>query len=225
MGRCSYWDRLCSGDPDLGSRHNKRMVVMEEIANLKYIIECQKNVMEAQRQTLVIQQQLLHEKSHTENNRTDAIAKLPRLSANRGIPQEKTKMTLKQYLTYYKITQKDFAAKIDVTENTIKNYMHGISSPQVSIACLIEEITDGIVSTDTWRQLKKRKASKGGHLLHNWRVENQIIAKELSKALRITQSCISKYENGWMQPSRNLAEKIENHTNHAVPRDAWLEEL
>jgi hypothetical protein len=29
MGRCSYWDRLCSGDPDLGSRHNKRMVVMK----------------------------------------------------------------------------------------------------------------------------------------------------------------------------------------------------
>ena len=201
------------------------MVVMEEIANLKYIIECQKNVMEAQRQTLVIQQQLLHVQSHTENNRTDAIQKLPRLSGNRGLPQLKKTMTLKEYLAYYKITLKDFAKKIDVTEVTIRNYMHGKSAPQVGIAYLIEEATDGVVSAATWQQLKRRKASKGGFLLHNWRVKNQVIAKDLSKALRITQSCISKYENGWMQPSRNLAKKIENHTNYAVPRDAWLEEL
>lgn len=206
-------------------RHNMGMVVMEEIANLKYIIECQKNVMEAQRQTLVIQQQLLHVQSQTKQNGTQEIAKLPKLSANRGLPQLKKTMTLKEYLAYYKITLKDFAKKIDVTEVTIRNYMHGKSSPQVSIAYLIEEATDGVVSASTWQQLKRRKASKGGFLLHNWRVNNQVIAKDLSKALRITQSCISKYENGWMQPSRNLAEKIENHTNYAVPRDAWLEEL
>ncbi|MFZ9078449.1 MAG: helix-turn-helix domain-containing protein [Alphaproteobacteria bacterium] len=198
---------------------------MEEIANLKYIIECQKNVMEAQRQTLVIQQQLLHVQSQTKQNGTEEIAKLPRLSANRGLPQLKKTMTLKEYLAYYKITLKDFAKKIDVTEVTIRNYMHGKSSPQISIAYLIEEATNGVVSASTWQQLKRRKASKGGFLLHNWRVKNQVIAKDLSKALRITQSCISKYENGWMQPSRNLAEKIENHTNYAVPRDAWLEEL
>lgn len=201
------------------------MVVMEEIANLKYIIECQKNVMEAQRQTLVIQQQLLHVQSQTKQNKIDEIAKLPKLSANRGLPQLKKTMTLKEYLAYYKITHKDFAKKIDVTETTIRNYIHGKSSPQVSIAYLIEEATDGVVSASTWKQLKRRKASKGGFLLHNWRVNNHVIAKDLSKALRITQSCISKYENGWMQPSRNLAEKIENHTNYAVPRDAWLEEL
>ena len=201
------------------------MVVMEEIANLKYIIECQKNVMEAQRQTLVIQQQLLHVQSQTKQNGTEEIAKLPKLSANRGLPQLKKTMTLREYLAYYKITLKDFAKKIDVTEVTIRNYMHGKSSPQISIAYLIEEATDGVVSASTWQQLKRRKASKGGFLLHNWRVKNQVIAKDLSKALRITQSCISKYENGWMQPSRNLAEKIENHTNYAVPRDAWLEEL
>lgn len=206
-------------------RHNMGMVVMEEIANLKYIIECQKNVMEAQRQTLVIQQQLLHVQSQTKQNGTEEIAKLPKLSANRGLPQLKKTMTLKEYLAYYKITLKDFAKKIDVTEVTIRNYMHGKSSPQISIAYLIEEATDGVVSAATWQQLKRRKASKGGFLLHNWRVKNQVIAKDLSKALRITQSCISKYENGWMQPSRNLAEKIENHTNYAVPRDAWLEEL
>lgn len=206
-------------------RHNMGMVVMEEIANLKYIIECQKNVMEAQRQTLVIQQQLLHVQSQTKQNGTEEIAKLPRLSANRGLPQLKKTMTLKEYLAYYKITLKDFAKKIDVTEVTIRNYMHGKSSPQISIAYLIEEATNGVVSASTWQQLKRRKASKGGFLLHNWRVKNQVIAKDLSKALRITQSCISKYENGWMQPSRNLAEKIENHTNYAVPRDAWLEEL
>jgi len=29
MGRCSYRDHLCSDDPDLDSRHNKRMVVMK----------------------------------------------------------------------------------------------------------------------------------------------------------------------------------------------------
>lgn len=206
-------------------RHNMGMVVMEEIANLKYIIECQKNVMEAQRQTLVIQQQLLHVQSQTKQNGTQEIAKLPKLSANRGLPQLKKTMTLKEYLAYYKITLKDFAKKIDVTEVTIRNYMHGKSSPQIGIAYLIEEATDGVVSAATWQQLKRRKASKGGFLLHNWRVKNQVIAKDLSKALRITQSCISKYENGWMQPSRNLAEKIENHTNYAVPRDAWLEEL
>ena len=206
-------------------RHNMGMVVMEEIANLKYIIECQKNVMEAQRQTLVIQQQLLHVQSQTKQNGTEEIAKLPKLSANRGLPQLKKTMTLREYLAYYKITLKDFAKKIDVTEVTIRNYMHGKSSPQISIAYLIEEATDGVVSASTWQQLKRRKASKGGFLLHNWRVKNQVIAKDLSKALRITQSCISKYENGWMQPSRNLAEKIENHTNYAVPRDAWLEEL
>ena len=206
-------------------RHNMGMVVMEEIANLKYIIECQKNVMEAQRQTLVIQQQLLHVQSQTKQNGTEEIAKLPKLSANRGLPQLKKTMTLREYLAYYKITLKDFAKKIDVTEVTIRNYMHGKSSPQISIAYLIEEATDGVVSASTWQQLKRRKASKGGFLLHNWRVKNQVIAKDLSKALRITQSCISKYENGWMQPSRNLAEKIETHTHYAVPRDAWLEEL
>lgn len=201
------------------------MVVMEEIANLKYIIECQKNVMEAQRQTLVIQQQLMHSQSQNEQNGTHEIAKLPKLSANRGLPQLKKTMTLKEYLAYYKITLKDFAKKIDVTEVTIRNYMLGKSSPQITIAYLIEEVTDGVVSASTWQQLKRRKASKGGFLLHNWRVNNQIIAKDLSKALRITQSCISKYENGWMQPSRKLAKKIEHHTNYAVPCDAWLEEL
>ena len=29
MGRYSDWDYLCSDDPDLDSRHNERMVVME----------------------------------------------------------------------------------------------------------------------------------------------------------------------------------------------------
>lgn len=116
---------------------------VEEDPDFKYLFECQKSVIEAQRQTMVIQQQLLMSKDFSR-------PKVP--SQKRWVFEKPQGMVLREWLRKNGVSANEFAKNLNIAQPTLSRWMSGKALPTVDHAVAIEAATGGAVSCGTWRK-------------------------------------------------------------------------
>ena len=120
---------------------------VEEDPDFKYLFECQKSVIEAQRQTMVIQQQLLMSKDFSR-------PKVP--SQKRWVFEKPQGMVLREWLRKNGVSANEFAKNLNIAQPTLSRWMAGKALPTVDHAVAIEAATGGAVSCVTWRKRNDR---------------------------------------------------------------------
>jgi transcriptional regulator with XRE-family HTH domain len=120
---------------------------VEEDPDFKYLFECQKSVIEAQRQTMVIQQQLLMSKDFSR-------PKVP--SQKRWVFEKPQGMVLREWLRKSGVSANEFAKNLNIAQPTLSRWMSGKALPTVDHAVAIEAATGGAVSCGTWRKRNDR---------------------------------------------------------------------
>ena len=126
--------------------------------DLRYVIECQKNVMEAPRQMISLQQQMLTGKPKTgkisvPKKQEYIVQKTPATFKNPfALPEDvKAKWTLDAYMKAHKISQRKMSELTGISQPTISRYMKGENIPNVIHAKSIRDATEGLVDIDSWR--------------------------------------------------------------------------
>ena len=77
---------------------------------------------------------------------------------------EKKIMTIAEYFDVFCIKQNGFAKKLGIAQSALHGYVKLGKCPSVLIALKIQEMTDGIVSVDTWqRHLDSLKNKEGSN--------------------------------------------------------------
>ncbi len=120
---------------------------VEEDPDFKYLFECQKAVIEAQRQTMVIQQQLLMSKDFSR-------PKVP--SQKRWVFEKPQGVVLREWLRKNGVSANEFAKNLNIAQPTLSRWMSGKALPTVDHAVAIEAATGGAVSCVTWRKRNDR---------------------------------------------------------------------
>jgi transcriptional regulator with XRE-family HTH domain len=120
---------------------------VEEDPDFKYLFECQKSVIEAQRQTMVIQQQLLMSKDFSR-------PKIP--SQKRWVFEKPQGVVLREWLRKNGVSANEFAKNLNIAQPTLSRWMSGKALPTVDHAVAIEAATGGAVSCVTWRKRNDR---------------------------------------------------------------------
>ena len=120
---------------------------VEEDPDFKYLFECQKAVIEAQRQTMVIRQQLLMSKDFSR-------PKVP--SQKRWVFEKPQGVVLREWLRKNGVSANEFAKNLNIAQPTLSRWMSGKALPTVDHAVAIEAATGGAVSCGTWRKRNDR---------------------------------------------------------------------
>ena len=207
-------------------------MINEEI---KYLIECQKTIMEAQRQTIVLQQQMLNTnynlKNQKENfkiNKNTAYRnsekanfyglKLVRL--NKGFSQSNLSRALK-------------SNGCETTKAAISKWESKKANPELktifkiaevfdmSVEQLMEEVRDGCRQINEMQGTHQPKVPIKSICLNEWLFKNKKTQSWLSQSLKVSQPTISRWLKGQTTPLVHQAFEIEKFTNGEVNCNSW----
>ena len=200
-----------------------------EKKDLKYLIECQKNVMEAQRQTIVLQQQMLNTNYNLKNkkenfkidkNKNANFYGLTLVRLNKGFSQSDLSRALRS--NGCKTTQAAISKWESRKANPEFKTIFKIAKVfNMSVEQLMEEVRDGCKQIDEMQVTHQPEDLIKSVGLKEWLIKNKKSQCWLSKSLKVSQPTISRWLKGQTTPLVHQAFEIEKITNGQVNCNSW----
>lgn len=113
---------------------------------------------------------------------------------------------LKEWREANGLSQREFCRMLGISRSAFNNYELGKNFPSIEIASKLAEITGLDVPTKLRARINELQGL--GRQIAEWRIENVISRKELSKMLDIPLNTLKSYENGYSLPSKDIAVKL-----------------
>jgi transcriptional regulator with XRE-family HTH domain len=155
---------------EIAAKHKLTQAVLE--SELTYLSECQKQVIESQRQTIVLQQKmisvLVNEQVQEERTKEPVTTEEPPVQAVVS-PQENpitqyepepnnsdkgdaipARVALRFWLFENKISERKFSQRIGISQGTMSRYINGKTIPSVIVASKVHKETGGAVAPEMW---------------------------------------------------------------------------
>ena len=195
-----------------------------EKEDLKYLIECQKNVMEAQRQTIVLQQQMLSKNNNFFNQQEKLKINDPQNGTFYGLKIMRLNKGWSQLDLASALKSKDY----EIRQATISKWEAGKINPKLetifklaevfdmSVEQLMEKVRDGCRQIDEMQGTHQPEDLIKSIGLKEWLIKNKKSQSWLSKSLKVSQPTISRWLKGQTTPLVHQAFEIEKFTNGEV---------